>query len=199
MGLFKSKDERRVEREMAIRKGVRAIEKSISEQGKFSEGFIKQAQQAKRIGDDQQYQFIRNSLKKTATIKRMLERQLVAIQSAIIVQKQAQASVTFADSMNTIAREIGKAFDGVDLTQTQAQWEKAVAQSSSMEERMGLFLDTMESAGGGIVATDQGIADTEIDRMIEADVLASEHAELGKLDQLENEIEKELGRDRQKD
>jgi hypothetical protein len=184
---------------MAIRKGVRAIEKSIAEQGQFSERFIKQAQQAKRIGDEQQYQFIRGSLKKTATIKRMLERQLVAIQSAIIVQKQAQASVTFADSMNTIAREIGKAFDGIDLTATQAQWEKAVTQSSSMEERMGLFLDTMESAGGTMVATDQGIADAEIDRMIEADVLASEQAELGKLDQLENEIEKELGRDRQKD
>ena len=199
MGLFKSKDERRVEREMAIRKGVRAIEKSITEQQRFSEGFIKQAQQARKIGDEQQYQFIRNSLKKTATIKRMLERQLVAIQSALIVQKQAQASVQFASSMNDIAREIGKAFGEVDLTKTQAQWEKAVAQSSSMEERMGLFLDTMESAGGGVVTADAGIADAEIDRMIEADVLASEQAELGKLDQLENEIEKELGRDRQRD
>lgn len=199
MGLFKSKDERRVEREMAIRKGVRAIEKSIAEQGKFSEGFIKQAQQAKRIGDEQQYQFLRNSLKKTATIKRVLERQLVAIQSALIVQKQAQASVQFADSMNTIAREIGKAFGEVDLTKTQAQWEKAVTQSSAMEERMGLFLDTMESSSGGALTADAGIADAEIDRIIEADVLASEQAELGKLDQLENEIEKELGRDRQKD
>lgn len=36
------------------------------------------------------------------------------------------------------------------------------------------------------------------DRMIEADVLAQEQSELGKLDQLENEIEKELARDRQK-
>ena len=34
--------------------------------------------------------------------------------------------------------------------------------------------------------------------MIEADVLAQEQSELGKLDQLENEIEKELARDRQK-
>ena len=99
MGLFKSKDERRMEREMAVRKGVRSLERSIGEQGKFTEQFIKQAQQAKRIGDEQQYQFIRGSLKKTATIKRMLERQLVAIQSAMIVQKQAQASATFAESM----------------------------------------------------------------------------------------------------
>ena len=35
--------------------------------------------------------------------------------------------------------------------------------------------------------------------MIDADVLASEKAELGKLDQLESEIAKELGTSRQKD
>lgn len=200
MGLFKSKDERRVEREMAIRRGIRSIEKSILEQGKFSEQFVKQAQQAKRIGDEQQYNFIRNSLKKTATIKRMLERQLVAIQSALIVSKQAQASVQFAESMNLMSREIGKAFGEIDLTKTQAQWEKAVTQANTVEERMGLFLDTMEqtATGGVSVGESSQVSDQEIDRMIEADVLAQEQAELGKLDQLENEIEKELARDRQK-
>lgn len=199
MGLFKSKDERRMEREMAIRKGVRSIERSIVEQGKFAEQFIKQAQQAKRIGDEQQYQFIRGSLKKTATIKRMLERQLVSIQAAMIVQKQAQASAVFAESMNVMAAEIGKTFGEVDLNKTQMQWERAVAQASSMEERMGLFLDTMESAAGGTMGASDGVSDGELDRMIEADVLATEQKELGKLGALESEIERELGRDRQKD
>jgi len=201
MGLFKSKDERRIERDMAIRKGVRSIERSIAEQGKFSEQFIKQAQQAKRIGDEQQYQFIRNSLKKTATIKRMLERQLVAINAALIVSKQAQASAQFAESMNLMAREVGRTFGEVDLAKTQAQWERAQAQAQSMEERMGLFLDSMEQTAGGSAAPGESsaVSDAELDRMIEADVLATEQAEVGKLDQLENEIEKELGRSRQKD
>ena len=34
----------------------------------------------------------------------------------------------------------------MDLTKTQAQWEKAVAQAGSMEERMELFLDSMEDS-----------------------------------------------------
>ena len=37
------------------------------------------------------------------------------------------------------------------------------------------------------------VSDEEIDRMIATDVLASEKAELGKLDELESEIAKELG------
>jgi hypothetical protein len=198
MGLFKSKDERRVEREMSIRRGIRSIEKSIAEQGKFAEQFIKQAQAAKRIGDEQQYLFIRNSLKKTASIKRVLERQLVAINSALIISKQAQASVQFADSMNIMATEVGKAFGELDLTRTQVQWERAVNQAQTMEERMTLFLDSMEqSAAQGVPAAASPVSDDEIDRMIEADVLAQEQAELGKLDALESEIEKELGKTRQ--
>ena len=52
MGLFKSKDERRIEREMKIRGGMRAIEKSIRQQEKFAEDFIKNAQHASKIGDE---------------------------------------------------------------------------------------------------------------------------------------------------
>ena len=144
MGLFKSKDERRIEREMKIRGGMRAIEKSIRQQEKFAEDFIKNAQHARKIGDEHQYQFIRSALKKTAAVKKMLERQLLAIKNAMLIQQQAQASQQFAESMNLMAQEIGRTFSEMDLTQTQAQWERAVAQAGSIEERMDVFLDSME-------------------------------------------------------
>ena len=194
MGLFKSKEERRVEREMKIRQGVRAIEKSIRQQEKFSEDFIKNAQQAKKIGDEGQYQFIRNALKKTATVKKMLERQLLSIKNAMLVQQQAAASQQFAESMSLMAKEISRTFEEMDLTKTQADWEKAVVQASTLEERMDLFLDAMQDhAMTNPVSSSEAVSDAEIDRMIDADVLAAEKAELGKLDQLESEIAKELG------
>src|SRR5687768_1157163 len=203
MGLFKSKDERRIEREMKIRSGMRAIERSIRQQEKFSEDFIKNARHARHIGDEGQYQFVRSALKKTAAVKKMLERQLLAIKNAMLIQQQAQASAQFAESMNLMAREIGRVFGELDLTKTQAQWERAVAQAGSMEQRMEVFLDSMEqSAMSGSTATASNntlVTDDEIDRMIQADVLASEKAELGKLDALESEIAKELGATKQKD
>jgi hypothetical protein len=201
VGLFKSKDERRIEREMKIRQGVRAIERLIGQQVKFTDDFIKNAQNAKRIGDEQQYQFIRGALKRTASVKRMLERQLLAIQNAMVLQQQALASQQFASSMNMMATEIAQVFGQLDLTKTQAQWEKAVAQAGSIEERMDLFLGSMEQSGAAMSSTtgSEAITDEEIDRLIEADVLAAEKAELSQLDQLESEIAKELGAARQKD
>lgn len=202
MGLFKSKDERRIEREMKIKAGLRAIERSIRQQEKFSEEFIRNAQHARKIGDEGQYQFIRSALKKTAAVKKMLERQFLAIKNAMLIQQQAQASRQFAESMGLMAQEIARVFGELDLTQTQAQWERAVAQAGSIEERMELFLDSMEQSAiaGGETTTRQDLAgDEEIDRMIQADVLAAEKTELSKLDRLESEIAKELGAGKQKD
>src|SRR3982750_1609976 len=203
MGLFKSKDERRIEREMKIRAGVRAIERSIRQQEKFAEDFIKNAQHARKIGDEGQYQFIRSALKKTAAVKKMLERQLLAIKNAMLIQQQAAASQQFAESMTLMAREIGRTFGEMDLTKTQAQWEHAVAQAGSIEQRMELFLDSMEqsaiSGGSTTAAREDLVTDEEIDRMIQADVLAAEKTELSKLDELESEIAKELGATKQKD
>ena len=202
MGLFKSKDERRVEREMKIRQGMRAIERSVRQQEKFADDFIRNAQHARKIGDEGQYQFIRSALKKTAAVKKMLERQLLAIKNAMLIQQQAQASQQFAESMNLMAREIGRVFGEMDLSKTQAQWERAVAQAGSMEERMEIFLDSMEQSaisGAAPAAKEELVTDEEIDRMIQADVLAAEKQELGKLDELESEIAKELGATKQKD
>src|SRR5712671_293596 len=180
MGLFKSKEERRIEREMKIRSGMRAIEKSIRQQEKFSDDFIKNAQHARKIGDEGQYQFVRSALKKTAAVKKMLERQLLAIKNAMLVSQQAQASQQFAESMNLMAVQIAQVFGEMDLTKTQAQWEKAVVQAGSMEERMELFLDSMEdSARSGAPSSvrEDAVTDEEIDRMIQTEVLASEKAE----------------------
>ena len=51
MGLFKSAEERRIERDIKVRQGMRRIEKAIREQKKFQDEFVRNAQRAKKIGD----------------------------------------------------------------------------------------------------------------------------------------------------
>lgn len=171
MGLFKSADERRLERDIKIRQGIRRIEKAISEQNKFTEEFVRNARNAKQIGDNAQYQFIRNSLKKTATIKKLLERQLLAVKNALLIKRQAEATADFASAMNMMASEVQKLYGVTDLAKTQVQWEKAMAQSQSMEERMQMFLDSIEQGAAADVsaAPVEAISDEEIDRMIAAE------------------------------
>ncbi|MFQ5591176.1 MAG: hypothetical protein ACE5HE_08450 [Phycisphaerae bacterium] len=192
MALFKSAEERRIERDIKIRQGIRRIEKSIREQAKFQDEFIRNAQHAKKIGDTNQYAFIRNSLKKTAMIRKMLERQLLAVKNALLIKRQAEASADFAQSMGLMASEIGKLFGETDLVKTQADWEKAMVQSQTMEERMSMFLDTIEDVAAQdmeMSTTEEVITDDEIDRLIEAEAEADHQKELDKLAGLRAELD----------
>ncbi len=192
MGLFKSAEERRIERDIKVRQGMRRIEKAVREQKKFQDEFVKNAQRAKRIGDNKQYAFIRNSLKKTALIQRLLERQLLAVKNALIIKRQAEASADFAGAMGTMAGEIGKLFGQTDLVKTQADWEKAMMQSQSMEERMNMFLDSIEDIAAQdaeMGANDLSVSDEEIDRLIEAEVEAEHHKEMDRLEGLRAELD----------
>ncbi len=198
MRLFKSREEKRIERDMKVRSLMRDIERAITQQGKFADDFIANARRAKQIGDEGQYQFIRNALKRTALVKRMLQRQLLSMKNAMLIQQQAQATSQFAKSMDLMARQIGKVFGAIDLSATQRQWEKAMTQADTLSQRMDLFLESMEntaepSAGASDPAQ---VSDDEIDRMISADVLAEEKAEMTKLDELDGQIARELGENR---
>ncbi len=192
MALFKSAEERRIERDIKIRQGIRRIEKSIREQGKFQDEFIRNAQHAKKIGDMGQYAFIRNSLKKTAMIRKVLERQLLSVKNALLIKRQAEASADFAQSMGLMASEIGKLFGETDLVKTQADWEKAMVQSQTMEERMSMFLDTIEDVAAQdmeMSTTEEVVSDDEIDRLIEAEAEAEHQKELDKLAGLRAELD----------
>ena len=191
MGLFKSAEERRIERDIKVRQGIRRIEKAIREQVKFQDEFIRNAQRAKKIGDTSQYVFIRNTLKKTASIKKMLERQLLSVKNALIIKRQAEASSDFATAMGTMATEIGRMFGETYLLKTQADWEKAMAQSQSMEERMSMFLDSVEdvAAQDAEMAPSEAVSDDEIDRLIEAEESAEHQKEMDKLSGLRAELD----------
>jgi hypothetical protein len=191
MALFKSSEERRIERDIKIRQGIRRIEKAIREQAKFQDEFVRNAQRARQMGDAGQYQFIRNSLKKTATIRKMLERQLLAVKNALLIKRQAEASADFTKAMGTMAVEIGKLFGETDLVRTQADWEKAMVQSQTMEERMSMFLDSVEDIAAQDVsaAPSEAISDEEVDRLIEAEAQAAQAQEVQRLEGLRAELE----------
>lgn len=191
MGLFKSSEERRIEREMKIRQGIRRIERAIREQERFTDEFIANARRARSIGDQQQYAFIRNALKKTMTIRRVLERQLLSVKNALLIKRQAEATADFTQAMGLMAREIGRLFGETDLVRTQAEWEKAMTQSRSMEERMSLFLDAIEESAEQDVALGESsaVSDDEVDRLITAEDEADKAGEAGRLDALKAELD----------
>jgi hypothetical protein len=69
-----------------------------------------------------------------------------------------------------MAAEVSRLYGDTDLVKTQMDWERAMAQSQSMEERMAMFLDGMEeTAAADVAQAAEAITEDEIDRMIAAE------------------------------
>ena len=175
MGLFKSREEKRIEWTIEVRKGLARIKRQIKSLEKNERGYIEKAKRAKSMGADDQFQFLKGTLKKTAVQRRMLERQLLNLETASQIKDQVEANASFANAMGAVSKAISQMFGSVNLTKTQAGFEKAMAQAENMEERISIFMDmSSESMMGYEGDSDELVADSEIERMLTEEAAGEE-------------------------
>ncbi len=188
MGLFKSKAERKMERDLKIRTGLNKIRRQIKVLEKNESGYIKKAKRAHEVGDTGNLSFIKSALKKTMSSRKIMERQMLTLETAIQIKDQAESHAQFAESMGVLSKSIADAFESTDLTKSTANFEKAMSQAESMEQRMEIFLDMSgESLTSMSEGSDDAVSDEELDKLLEIDSPSSD-----KLDELESEISDEL-------
>ncbi|MBI2931554.1 MAG: hypothetical protein HYY16_07865 [Planctomycetes bacterium] len=176
MGLFKSREERKIERDIEIRKGVNALRRNIRDLSKHEHSYIDKAKRAKKIGDKQQYDFLRRQLKKTAAQRRLRERQLLSIETAVQIKDQAESDGDFAKSMGAVAKSIAEVYGSVDFVKTQKNFEKAMVQAETLQQQMEVFLEMTQEhvMSGEVEGEEEIISDKEIDRMLEEQVIHEE-------------------------
>lgn len=198
MGLFKSRDEKRIERDIEIRKGVNALRRNIKELSKHERSYVDKAKRAKRIADKQQYEFLKRQLKKTAAQKRLRERQLLSIETAVQIKSQAESDADFARSMGAVAKSIAEAYGSVDLVKTQKNFEKALYQAESLQQQMEVFIEATQEhvMTGDVEGEEDVISDAEIDRMLNEEVEREEGESIDKeiergLKDIQDELDKE--------
>ena len=197
MSLFKSSEERRLEREMDVRKGLSRIKKQIRQQEREEREFIRKAKRAKQLADVTQLTFIKANLKRTAYTRRMMERQLLNLEVFKQLKGQAEAQADFARGLEQVSEAIAESYGSVDLTAVHKNCERAISQSESMQQMMEMMMDqtseSMEDMEGA--QSDELVTDAEIDRMIDESIVAEESDEMderigGRLDALRDRFDK---------
>jgi hypothetical protein len=176
MGLFKSSEERKMERDMEIRKGLSRIKKQIRSFEREEQDFIKKAKRARQLGDSTMLNVIKANLKRTAYTRRMMERQLLNLEVFRQLKGQAEAQATFARSLETVSEAIAESYGSVNLAQVHKNCERAVNQAESMQSMMEMMMeqtnDSMANMEGA--QSDELVTDAEIDRMIDEQIVAEE-------------------------
>jgi hypothetical protein len=167
MPLFKSAQTRRIERDLEVKRGLSMIRRNIRGLHRHESDYLEKARRARRLGDGEQFDFLRRTLKRTSAQRRLLERQLLGLETAVQIKDQSESHAQFARSIEALASAIGRAFGTTDLARTQARFETALARARSIEERMSLFLDSAtEILGEEDVDRSDVVSDEEIDALI---------------------------------
>lgn len=197
MGLFKSSEERKLERDMEIRKGLSRIKKQIRSFEREEGEFIKKAKRARQLGDEVQLRVIKANLKRTAYTRRMMERQLLNLEVFKQLKGQAEAQADFARGLQHVSEAIAESYGSVNLAEVSKNCERAIAQSENMQNMMELMMEqTSESMADMEGAqSDELVSDAEIDRMIDEAIVTEETEQVddkvdSRLDALRERFEK---------
>ncbi len=197
MALFKSSEERRLEREMEIRKGLSRIKKQIRQQEKEEKEFISKAKRAKQLGDQTQLRVIKANLKRTAYTRRLMERQLLNLEVFKQLKDQAETQADFARALETVSVAIAESYGSVNLAEIHKNCEKAISQSESMQQTMELLIESTNDSVANMegAQSDELVSDDEIDKLIDEAVVTEETEEMedkvsSRLDSLRERFEK---------
>ena len=176
MGIFKSKEEKRIERDIEVRKGVNSLKRNIRDLAKHELSYIDKAKKAKKIGDKDQYEFLKRQLKKTAAQRRVRERQMLSIETAVQFKNQAESDADFAKSMGSVAKAVSDVYGSVDFAKTQKNFEKAMMQAETLQQQMEIFLEMTQEhvMSGEVEGENELVSDAEIDKMLGDEVVREE-------------------------
>ncbi len=198
MGLFKSKDERRLERDVEIRRGIKRIRRAIRDAEKNEAEFLEKAKRAKKMNDKQMLDLLYSNVNRARSMKVTMERQLLSIETAKQIKDQAETHAAFAMTLREIAKSIGTAYKDAEPAKTVREFETAMDKAETLGEQMDVFLshaaDVTERVGEADPEDGEFLlARGEFEKMLEDNVVSEEERDFeSEIDDEISEIEQRL-------
>ena len=197
-GLFKSKQQRQLERDMAIQNVQDLHKRRIRDLKEHERGYGEKAVRAKRQGDNANYAKLAKLLVQTINERRRIESALLTFEAMIQTKDKIESYGQFAKGLQAATKSISSVFKNIDLTKTVAELNLAMGKAKQMDRAMNMVLDRVSESS--FDAEYEGDEDTvgvdQIDAMI-ADRAQVEEGQIdGKIDQMLGEIEAQLKKEK---
>jgi hypothetical protein len=191
MGLFKSKEEKERERNMAIKKSMRELEKHIVELEKGEKVFADAVRIAQEQNLPQQIEKARQGLKESITEKKRTYMMLLDAKMMVQRRDMMARQKTFLGAVKTITKSIFESMKGVNVSKIAAGFDEAIEGAMAQTEEFDEMIDQTLSSGD-FSSNSYEVSDDEIDKILYGagagastsssidDELAKLEAELGK-------------------
>ncbi len=194
MKLFKSQQEKEMERRMQVRQGRRKVERHIKTQQKQVQRYWELAKRAYNLGNRDMLLKLANLISKTKQDIKRWEERLLYFDMIEAMRDQALAGAEFAKAFQAMSQTILASADPSVLNSIQLELEKSMMVADELEDRLEDFQSSMDDLLEATSA-DEKAELSEILRIIQSEAEKEPQEELDpEIQALEKQIEDLLGR-----
>lgn len=193
-GLFKSKQQRQLERDMAIQNVLDLHRRRIRGLKKHEHGYCEKAVRAKRQGDKANYEKLIKLLVQTMNERRRLESAQLTFEAMVQTKDRIESYGEFAKGLQAATKSISSVFKNIDLTNTVSELNMAMSRAKQMDQTMNMVLDRVSdtSLDFDYEGNEEAVGFDQIDAMISGRADIEESQTDGKIDQMLKEIESQM-------
>lgn len=197
-GLFKSRQQRHLERDMAIQNVIDLHRRRVRDLNKHERGYCEKAIRAKRQGDKVNYEKLSRLLVQTINERRRVESALLTFEALVQTKDKIESYGQFAKGLQAATKSISAVFKNVDLSKTVTELNMAMSRAKQMDRTMTMVLDRVsDSAFVGEYEGDEEAVDiSQIDSMISERAQVEEGQGDGKIDEMLSQIENQLKKEK---
>ena len=151
MGLFKSKQQKELEKKMLVKRTINTMNKQINRLEDQKQVFIDAAKRAKEKDLDAQYNLALSGYKMTVQQQRRAQEMLLNFEITAQMKDVTMMTSDFLRGMSEISKEMTKLADAKEFAKIQAQFEQAMVavetQTDQMDNFMEMSQETFYNAG----------------------------------------------------
>ena len=196
MGLFKSKQQKEIEKKMLVKRTINTMNKQINRLEDQKKVFVDAAKRAKDKDLDAQYRLALSGYKMTVQQQKRAQEMLLNFEITAQMKDVTMMTSEFLRGMSAISKEMTKLADAKEFAKIQAQFEEAMVAVETQTDQMDNFMEMSQETfyNQGRYKEGKQMTDEEFEKFIMEQVgqdeLSSESIEK-EMEELRKKIEDE--------
>lgn len=174
MALFKSKQAKKIEQKMHVRKTLNTMKKHIAQLEEQKNVYIEAAKTAKKKDLPMQYNLAISGLKMTISQQKKAYEMLLNFEITSQMKDMSLMTSEFLNGMGVLSKEMGRLTNNKEFEKVQKLFEMAMSGVEMQTEKMDMFLDMNQTTFANHSADGNRISDDEIAALIDEDVVSDE-------------------------
>lgn len=192
MGLFKTKQQKELEKKMVIKRTLTTMKQHISALEKQKAVYIAAAKRAKAQGLSAQYQLAVTGLKMTMKQQKKAQEMLLNFELSTQIKDMTAMTKAFLNGMSILSKEMSRLTDSKEFAKIQMEFEKSMEGVQEQGEQMEVFLDSNQSNFDSLAEDEtSSTEDKEIAALLDEETSQDEMSD-DILDKTLDELEKKI-------